>query len=72
MSTTSPFYQPLTQRRSQLFLKLKAKEEEIIKNFMYHGIGNTDDELYIYLFELLNGRPPISVPDNFTDLMTLY
>ena len=54
-----------------LALSLKEKEKEIIKNFIYHGIGNTDDELYIYSFELLNGRPPISVPDNFSDLMSL-
>ena len=54
-----------------LALSLKEKEKEIIKNFIYHGIGNTDDELYIYLFELLNGRPPIGVPENFSDLMSL-
>ena len=54
-----------------LALSLKEKEKEIIKNFIYHGIGNTDDELYIYLFELLNGRPPIGAPDNFSDLMSL-
>ena len=46
-------------------LKLKEKEAEVIRHFIYHGINNKEENLYIYLFELINGKPPIEVPHTF-------
>ena len=51
--------------------KLSDKEKEIVTHFIYHGVTDMNENIYVYLCELINGNPPIAIPCDFTSLMEL-